>query len=188
MRLPNPERAVVEIAKLTDYCLNPMHEDGKHKARVFAAALGLAGMMQNGCGVAFHIAREEAVLTGESRFGRLYFIDSVWKRREVPRWSGVAGSCEPTRILHGLRPVSCSKEEEDEMNRIPLLAPVAWVLDLPEQRLTRGQMGTVVEYLRSGNEDALLVEFSDEDGQEYATAEVRPEHVIVLHRRDTEAA
>lgn len=39
-RLPNAERAVVDIAKLRDYSLNPAHEKGKHKARVFRAALG----------------------------------------------------------------------------------------------------------------------------------------------------
>lgn len=39
--LPNAGRAVVDIRKLRDYCLNPWHEDGKHKARVFASALGL---------------------------------------------------------------------------------------------------------------------------------------------------
>jgi hypothetical protein len=32
---------MVDIAKLRDYCLNLNHEDGKHKARVFASALGL---------------------------------------------------------------------------------------------------------------------------------------------------
>lgn len=42
MRLPNGERATVDIAKLRDYSLNPLHTEGKHKARVFAAALGLA--------------------------------------------------------------------------------------------------------------------------------------------------
>ena len=42
MQLPNKENAVVDIAKLRDYCLNPEHKDGKHKARVFQAALGLA--------------------------------------------------------------------------------------------------------------------------------------------------
>ncbi len=41
MKLPNPERAVVDVAKLRDYCLNPHHPRGRHKARVFAAALGL---------------------------------------------------------------------------------------------------------------------------------------------------
>jgi hypothetical protein len=35
---------------------------------------------------------------------------------------------------------------------------------------------------------AFLVEFSGEDGQAYAFAELRPDQVIVLHRRTTEAA
>src|SRR5438874_155817 len=42
MKLPNAERAFVDIAKLRDYALDPVHEEGKHKARVFAAALGLS--------------------------------------------------------------------------------------------------------------------------------------------------
>ncbi len=40
-KLPNAERAVVDIAKLRAYSLNPTHDVGKHKARVFRAALGL---------------------------------------------------------------------------------------------------------------------------------------------------
>jgi hypothetical protein len=77
---------------------------------------------------------------------------------------------------------------EKAMKRIPLLASVALAIDLPELQLTRGQLGTVVEYLLTGNEEALLVEFSDQDGQAYAFAEARPEQLIVLHRRETEAA
>src|SRR5688572_7902269 len=41
MRLPNGDRAFVSIDKLVDYCLNPNHPRGRHKARVFAAALGI---------------------------------------------------------------------------------------------------------------------------------------------------
>ena len=41
MKLPGGELAVVEIAKLRDYCLNPSHPPGRHKARVFTAALNL---------------------------------------------------------------------------------------------------------------------------------------------------
>jgi hypothetical protein len=41
MKLPNPEHAVVDIRKIRDYCLNPHHPRGRHKARVFASALGL---------------------------------------------------------------------------------------------------------------------------------------------------
>jgi hypothetical protein len=42
MKLPNAEHAFVDVAKLRDYALDPIHEEGKHKARVFAAALGLS--------------------------------------------------------------------------------------------------------------------------------------------------
>jgi hypothetical protein len=38
-RLPNGDRAVLDIRKIEDYCLNPMHPRGRHKARVFREAL-----------------------------------------------------------------------------------------------------------------------------------------------------
>ena len=41
MRLPGGDAAIVDLDKLTGYCLNPDHPRGKHKARVFAATLGL---------------------------------------------------------------------------------------------------------------------------------------------------
>jgi len=72
MRLPNPERAVVDIAKLADYCLNPKHEDGKHKARVFAAALGLGQKdrewLRNRL---LDMVHGEADLISERRLGKL---------------------------------------------------------------------------------------------------------------------
>jgi hypothetical protein len=51
---------------------------------------------------------------------------------------------------------------------IPIFATVALVIDLPEQNLTRGQIGTVVEHLESDGDFAELVEFADADGQAYA--------------------
>lgn len=42
MRLPGGGDAIVETSKLRDYCLDPLHPRGRHKARVFAATLGLA--------------------------------------------------------------------------------------------------------------------------------------------------
>jgi hypothetical protein len=39
--LPNAENAVVDIRKLRNYCLNPEHREGKHKARLFLSALGM---------------------------------------------------------------------------------------------------------------------------------------------------
>jgi len=41
MLIPNPQNAVVDIRKLRDYCLNPEHDDGKHKARLFSSILGM---------------------------------------------------------------------------------------------------------------------------------------------------
>lgn len=41
MKLPNAERAIVDIRKLQEYVLNPYHARGRHKARVFESALGL---------------------------------------------------------------------------------------------------------------------------------------------------
>ena len=40
MKLPNGHRAYVDIKKLRDYCFSESHLTGKHKARVFRAALG----------------------------------------------------------------------------------------------------------------------------------------------------
>jgi hypothetical protein len=41
MKLPNADRAVVDIRKLRDYCLDPNSPKGRNKARVFKAVLGL---------------------------------------------------------------------------------------------------------------------------------------------------
>ena len=41
--LPEAARAIIEEHKLRDYLLNPDHQDGRHKARVFASALGISG-------------------------------------------------------------------------------------------------------------------------------------------------
>ena len=41
MKVPNGEKAFVDMAKLRDYALDLIHSKGKHKARVFASALGL---------------------------------------------------------------------------------------------------------------------------------------------------
>jgi hypothetical protein len=40
-RLPNCESAMLELRKLEDYCLDPAHPRGRHKARVLRQALGL---------------------------------------------------------------------------------------------------------------------------------------------------
>jgi hypothetical protein len=40
-QLPFCDRAILDIRKIEDYCLNPAHPRGRHKARVFGSALGI---------------------------------------------------------------------------------------------------------------------------------------------------
>jgi hypothetical protein len=62
---------------------------------------------------------------------------------------------------------------------VKLLDVVALVVDLPEQNLWRGQVGTVVEILGDGI--AFEVEFSDRDGRTYESLGLRPDQIMVLH-------
>lgn len=60
---------------------------------------------------------------------------------------------------------------------VELLDTVALLSALPEKRLQRGQVGTVVEILADG---ALEVEFSDDQGHNYALLPLRESQVIPL--------
>jgi hypothetical protein len=76
-KLLNPENAVVETRKLRDYCLSPEHPRGKHKARVFASALGLAAEDSEELRQALLSAAvsEEAAPTEEDEHGQRYMLD-----------------------------------------------------------------------------------------------------------------
>ncbi len=77
MKLPNADRAFVDVVKLRDYSLNTEHKEGKHKARVFADALGLesddaAWLRQK----LLNIAKSEDCQMGrETDYGQRYVID-----------------------------------------------------------------------------------------------------------------
>lgn len=64
-------------------------------------------------------------------------------------------------------------------NTIKLLDVVALTVDLPEYKLWRGQVGTVVEILAGGS--AFEVEFSDRNGRTYESIGLRPNQIMVLH-------
>ena len=68
---------------------------------------------------------------------------------------------------------------------IRLLDVVALTEDLPERKLSRGQVGTVVELLSPG---VFEVEFSDNEGRTYASLSLRGYQLIVLHYEPVEAA
>ncbi len=76
-KLPNPENAVVEMRKLREYCLSPEHPRGKHKARVFASALGLTAEDSEELRQALLSAAssEEATSAEEDEYGQRYVLD-----------------------------------------------------------------------------------------------------------------
>jgi hypothetical protein len=77
MKLPNAENAVVDIAKLRDYCLNSNHPEGKHKARVFREKLGIgrndADLLRQWISEA--ILTEEAKEQKPTAYGRRFVLD-----------------------------------------------------------------------------------------------------------------
>lgn len=77
MKLPNSERAIVEIEKLRDYCLSTKHQRGRNKARVFAAALGLTADDAEQFQAVLVVAAQsyEATPTEETAYGQLYVLD-----------------------------------------------------------------------------------------------------------------
>jgi hypothetical protein len=76
MKLPGGD-AIVEMAKLRDYCLDPSHPRGRHKARVFLSTMGLeqadAGFLR---AALLEAAREQDAVLGEAdEYGVRYTVD-----------------------------------------------------------------------------------------------------------------
>ncbi|MGD9769239.1 MAG: DUF6883 domain-containing protein [Pseudolabrys sp.] len=76
-RLPNADRAVIDLRKLADYCLDPKHPRGRHKARVFLATLGIdrtdARWLQEE--IAEALPGGEAVALASDRYGTHWRVD-----------------------------------------------------------------------------------------------------------------
>ena len=92
MLIPNAKNAVVDIRKLRDYCLNPEHDDGKHKARLFSSILGMTPdnaeeLRQILVEV---IQTHEAQLGRRDGFGQRYILDFTieWQNRSATLRSG----------------------------------------------------------------------------------------------------
>jgi hypothetical protein len=92
MTIPHADRAEVPIHKLRDYCLNPLHDEGKHKARVFASALGMTAADAE----SLRFLLLEAVRTHDAQlgyrdaYGQRYTVDFQvdWRGRQAIIRSG----------------------------------------------------------------------------------------------------
>lgn len=64
------------------------------------------------------------------------------------------------------------------MTGIEIHSSVALLEDLPEHRLVRGQVGTVVE---TWAPEVYEVEFANDSGEPYAMVALKPGQLLVLH-------
>ncbi|MFB6448211.1 DUF4926 domain-containing protein [Bradyrhizobium tunisiense] len=87
------------------------------------------------------------------------------------------GRRRPADIRHLLGAMmSAVNNKQDRMPRA--LDVVALLTNLPEHRLARGNVGTIVEEL---DDRTVLVEFSDDDGRPYAVAPCLRSELLTLH-------
>jgi hypothetical protein len=84
MKLPNAEGALIDIRKLRDYSLNPDHDRGKHKARLFFAILGLdtGNVEELQTLVLAAIECHEALMTQADDYGQRYIVDFPLTRND----------------------------------------------------------------------------------------------------------
>ena len=87
MKIPNAERAVVDIRKLRDYCLNPQHDKGKHKARLFTSLLGMdADNAEELRNTLLEVAKTKDAQLGEAdAYGQRYTLDFTlnWRGKQA---------------------------------------------------------------------------------------------------------
>ncbi len=92
MFIPNAENAVVDIRKLSDYCLNSEHDEGKHKARLFSSILGMtADNAEELSQILLEVIKiREAQLGRKDGFGQRYTLDFriEWQNRSATLRSG----------------------------------------------------------------------------------------------------
>ncbi len=77
MKLPNAEQALIDPRKLTDYCLNREHDDGKHKAGLFEELLAISlASSDRLIEMLERAARESDAVAGRrDQYGQRYVID-----------------------------------------------------------------------------------------------------------------
>jgi hypothetical protein len=101
MKLPYAEAAIVDMNKLSGYCLNPNHSRGKHKARLFTAILGLtaddATELQS---ILLKAALDyEATLEKQDLYGQHYVIDFSLTRNDQTATIRSAWIIRPTETF-----------------------------------------------------------------------------------------
>ena len=81
--LPNHANAQLDVSKLRDYCLSDTHPRGRHKARVFYAALGVTAADASWLKLQLltGLALNEAEAQQNDMFGQRFKVDMVISRQ-----------------------------------------------------------------------------------------------------------
>ena len=84
MKLPNASAAFIDLRKLRDYSLSGTHPEGKHKARVFFAALGIGAEDVEWLRIELlaAAAREECTIGQLSAYGQRYRVEFTLRKNE----------------------------------------------------------------------------------------------------------
>lgn len=92
MLIPNANNAVIDIRKLRDYCLNPEHDEGKHKAQLFSTMLGMttkdAEVLRT---ILLEVVKTHDIKLGRcDDYGQRYTLDFVleWQAKKATIRSG----------------------------------------------------------------------------------------------------
>jgi hypothetical protein len=187
MKLPNGDRAIVDIDKLRTYCLNPQHPRGRHKARVFAS-FGI----READAEELQAAIVAAAIDAEARLGAANPDGQRYNRRFRLRPQGQNGQnpqyldCANRGRLTAINELLCiMRKRRLAMTGIEMHSVVALLGDLPEQGLVRGQVGTVVETWAPG---VYEVEFCDDNGKTYAMVALKAEQLMRLYHEPVHQA
>lgn len=185
MRLPNGERADLEV-KLEEYVLNPLHRDGRQKARVFESALGIThadpSILRRAI-LAAAAGSDQAETRGDNGHGAVYVL-----RFPLSTVKGSAVVLTAWIVRHGedFRRLTTCSIVQTMSDRLPLHAVVALLEDTRTTHfesgapllLRRGDTGTVVMTYDDG---ACEVEFADRSGCAYAMLALPVDRLLVLH-------
>jgi hypothetical protein len=77
--LPNYQKAVIPRSKIEDYALNPAHNDGQHKARLFKSILGFERQdwQKLSDAIIDALPRHDATFNREDEWGKYYLVSLV---------------------------------------------------------------------------------------------------------------
>jgi hypothetical protein len=180
MKLPNPDKLIVDHEKITDYLLNVGHRYGANKARFFAQfGFRIENWEQLADALREHGRTHEVMRQQETGFGpplrgrrRVEYADRPPAAPADGLANGQGRNCAPfdQRLSSGGK--FMIKEHDC----------VVLTKNLAEEKLEAGDIGTVVHIHKGG--EGYEVEFMTLTGETVAIVTLMTDQVRPLNRRD----